>query len=177
MTSAEKIEIYYSPWRMLSQITGVAGFIVLGYFMASGAMGGASALNQVMGFAAMILAAAAVIFILRQWFIDAAPVVTLTPSGLTDIRIAKEEIPWTAISNLALWQQGRHKSLVLTIDPEIEARLTLTRLARWTREPNKALGVDGLCVAGSGLKIKFEMLAELIAERFRGSRPGCTSIA
>lgn len=157
---------------MLSLFTGAVGFVVLGYFLARGAFGGgAGSLKEFIGYAAILFFGAASILILRQWFFTSGPVVTLTGTGITDVRIAKEEIPWSSIYNLAMWQQGRQRYLVLSIDPQVEAGLTLTRIARWTRGPNKSLGVDGLCVAATGLRIKFEPLAELVAERFRINRP------
>ena len=170
MTTAQNLEIFPSPWRMLSLFTGTAGAAVPGYLLATGAMGGVSTGRQAIGYTAMLVFGVASLFILRQWFFNARPVVTLTESGITDARIAKQEIPWRAITNLALWQQGRQKSLVLSIEPDVEAGLTLTRLARWTREPNKGLGVDGLCIAGDGLKLDFPTLAEEIAARYRAAR-------
>ena len=176
MTTASKIEIFYSPWRMLSLLTGAAGFVVMGYLLVAGDIGGASSLKSLIGFASIIFFGGVSVIILKRWFTTKEAVVTITQTGITDIRIAAEEIPWVAISNLAIWQQGRQKSLVLSVDPQVETKLTLTRLARWTREPNKALGVDGLCVAANGLKMKFEPLAELIAQRWR-ARPDGASIA
>ena len=173
MTPAPKIEIYYSHLRMLSLFTGAVGFVVLGFFLARGAFGaGGGSFKEFIGYAAMLFFGAVSIFILRQWFFSSVPVVTLTDTGVTDIRIASEEIPWRAVNNLAMWQQGRQRSLVLSVDPDVEAGLRLTRIARWTREPNKALGVDGLCLRATGLRIKFVPLAEQVAERFGANRPG-----
>jgi len=36
-----------------------------------------------------------------------------------------------------------------------------SRIARWSRGANRALGADGLCVAAQGLTIKFDSLLAL----------------
>src|SRR5262249_14816964 len=80
-------------------------------------------------------------------------VVTITPRGIKDVRVAAEIIPWSAVRNISTWEIRRQKIMVLDIDPATEQRLTLTRIARWSRGPNRALGADGLCVTPQGLKI------------------------
>jgi hypothetical protein len=48
--------------------------------------------------------------------------------------------------------------MVLMVDPAVEAGLHLTRMARWSRNANRALGADGLCVGSNDLKIGFDRL-------------------
>ncbi len=59
--------------------------------------------------------------------------VTVSPAGLRDVRVAAEPIPWRAIKSISTWQMQRQMVLVVAVDPAVEAGLTLTRLARWTR--------------------------------------------
>jgi hypothetical protein len=47
--------------------------------------------------------------------------------------------------------------MVLAMKPGFEARLGLSRFARWTRS---ALGFDGLCVTAAGLKIDFNTMLQ-----------------
>lgn len=86
------------------------------------------------------------------------PIVTLSPAGLRDVRVAKEPIPWRAIKGIATWQIQRQMVLVLAIDPADEARLTLTRLARWTRGAHRKLGADGLVISSQGLTVGYPTL-------------------
>jgi hypothetical protein len=51
------------------------------------------------------------------------------------------------------------------IDPAVERKLTLTRMARWSRGPNRALGADGLCIATTGLKIDYPALLSICRQR------------
>jgi hypothetical protein len=48
--------------------------------------------------------------------------------------------------------------LLVTIDPAEEARLTLTRVARWMRGANRKLGADGLIISSQGLKVGYPTL-------------------
>lgn len=86
------------------------------------------------------------------------PMVTLSPAGLRDVRVAAEPIPWRAIKSISTWQMQRQMVLLVAIDPADEARLTLTRLARWTRIANRKAGADGLVVSAHGLKVGYPTL-------------------
>ena len=172
MTSEAKVEFRYSHWRMASLLMASLSFTAIGVAVVTGYLPGAGAgsFREFIAYASILVFGGASFLIARQWLGTSGPVVTLTDRGVTDIRIAREEIPWTCVQNLAMWQYGRQKSLVLTIDPAVEAGLTLTRMARWTRGPNRGLGVDGLCVAANGLNTSFDRLTQLMTARYQASR-------
>jgi hypothetical protein len=86
------------------------------------------------------------------------PVVTISPAGLRDVRVAAQPIPWRAIKSISTMQMQRQMVLLIAIDPAEEARLTLTRVARWMRTANRAHGVDGLVVSAHGLKVGYPTL-------------------
>jgi hypothetical protein len=86
------------------------------------------------------------------------PVVTITPEGIRDTRVAAELIPWSGITGISTWKHRRQKVMVLAVDPAVERRLTLTRTAQWSRGPNRALGIDGFCVTATGLNINYDTL-------------------
>src|ERR1043166_506969 len=85
---------------------------------------------------------------------DRGAVLTLTEDGIRDRRISADAIPWRAIAGISTWQYRRQRIMVLAVDPAAEAQLRLTRTARWSRGPNRALGIDGLCVATVGLAVE-----------------------
>lgn len=90
--------------------------------------------------------------------------VTVAREGIRDCRIAKELIPWDAVWDIKVWKYRRQRFMVLVVDPAVEARLTLTRIARWSRNANRALGADGLCIGSNDLKMGFdELLATTVA--------------
>jgi hypothetical protein len=86
------------------------------------------------------------------------PVVTISPEGLRDRRIAPEVIRWRSIAGISTWQMQRQLVLIVKVDPAAEARLSLTRVARWMRTANRAHGTDGLVVSAHGLKVGYPTL-------------------
>jgi hypothetical protein len=97
------------------------------------------------------------------------PVVTITPEGIRDTRVAKELIPWTAIEGISTWSHSGQKVMVLAIDPAVESRLTLTAIARWSRGANRALGADGLCIVAQGLRTDHETLLATSMAHWQGA--------
>lgn len=87
-------------------------------------------------------------------------VLTLSPEGIRDTRVAVEVVPWTAVRDLGTWAMQGQKVLVLDVDPEVEKRLTLTRMVRWTRGANAKLGADGLCITAAGLQMSYQQLLD-----------------
>jgi hypothetical protein len=89
------------------------------------------------------------------------PVVTISPEGIRDTRIAAEMIPWSAVTGISTWQFSGQKVMVLAMRPDVEDRLGLARAAHWSRGANRALGADGLCVRAAGLKIDYDSLLQI----------------
>lgn len=98
------------------------------------------------------------------------PVVSLSPEGLTDRRIAPVPIPWRAVRGISTWTYKRQNVMVLDVDPAVEARLPLSRMVRLTRSANKRLGADGLCVTASGLKLTYAELLEAATDYARAAK-------
>jgi hypothetical protein len=98
------------------------------------------------------------VVVVWRLFTSQGPVITISPEGIRDTRIASEVIPWSAVTAISTWQFKGQKAMVLGMKPGIEARLGLTRTARWTRSANRSLGADGLCVTASGVKIDYDTL-------------------
>jgi hypothetical protein len=93
------------------------------------------------------------------------PVVTITPHGIRDIRLAADFIPWRAVRSIKTWEYSGQKCIVLSIDPAVERQLPLTAMARISRGPNRALGADGLCIVTHGLKIDYPELLSICRQR------------
>jgi len=163
--TSRSIEIEQSPGKMIF-------LLVLSVLMSALAVG--MALLMARGgngsFAAFVVWVGAVFFplctILIVWrlFTTRGPVVTITPDGIRDTRVAAELIPWSAITAVSTWQHSGQKVMVLAVDPLVERTLTLTAMARWTRGANRTLGADGLCVTAQGLKTDYETLLKTAVE-------------
>lgn len=94
------------------------------------------------------------------WQIPKAPgtVVTISPQGIRDTRIAAETIPWSVIDNISTWAFGSFTAMVMKVDPASERRLSLTVMSRLTRRPNGWFGADGLAIGPVGLKTNYDEL-------------------
>jgi hypothetical protein len=99
----------------------------------------------------------AAVAIWRLW-VQRGAIVTVSPAGLRDVRVAAEPIPWSAIKSISTAQMQRQMVLLVAIDPAAEQHLTITRVARWIREAHRRSGVDGLVVSAQGLKVGYPTL-------------------
>ena len=86
------------------------------------------------------------------------PVITLTPSGILDTRLCSDEIPWLAVAKIDTWSNGKECTLILSVDPEVEAKLALTPVARFTRRGSAKRGADGLSISTTGTSIDHDEL-------------------
>jgi len=170
----QAIEIEASPGKMF-------GLAVLG--LLATALSGVIALHilpnippgsfaEFIGYAGTVFFGAATATLLWRAFTMRGPVVTITREGIRDIRIAAELIPWSAINDIAIWGYRGQRAMVLAVDPAVESGLTLTRVARWTRSANRALGADGLCVFAQELNIGFDELLSTSLAYSRAWRAG-----
>ncbi|MGD9536042.1 MAG: STM3941 family protein [Alphaproteobacteria bacterium] len=99
------------------------------------------------------------VFLWGRFLARGKPVVTLSPKGLRDLRIAPEFVPWSAIQHLSIWGGGRSgRAMIVTVPPEVQERLGMSRFARWAHRMNAKLGVKGLCVGEQRLKTDIETL-------------------
>jgi hypothetical protein len=154
------IEFHASPARLLTLLafsassTGIAAILAFRLFptMPSDPAAVAAGYSGVVFFS--FCAAVAIWRLIGQ----RGAIITVSPEGLRDVRVAADLIPWRAVKSISTWQMQRQMVLVLAVDPAAEARLTLTRLARWTRSANRSLGADGLVVSAHGLKVGYPTL-------------------
>jgi hypothetical protein len=120
----------------------------------------AGSIQEFGGYLGLVLFGFATLFGLWRMLVQPGTVVVLSPSGLLDRRLCADAIAWTAIRNISTWQYRKQRFMILVVDPEYERGLRLTRMARWTRGANRALGADGLCIATAGLTINHEAMLE-----------------
>lgn len=157
------IEIRQSPWRMLGMVAIGVAFVATSLFIvtAHGIFGWVIGWLGVAFFGLLTLIAAWRMLTLL------GPVITVSPRGVKDIRVAADLVPWSAINDVSTWSAYNQPAIVLSVDPAYEPTLKLTRLARLTRRANTSLGADGLCIASQGLKMGHEALLETITAYWR----------
>lgn len=156
--TSRTIEIEKSPFRLLAAIAVCLLFVALGAALAFGYLDRADSWSLFYGWASMVFFGLGAVRGIWRLLISTGPVVVIGPQGLRDTRVAAEFIPWPAVRGISTWAYRGHKVMVLAIDPAVEKRLTRTRMARWTRSANAAVGADGLGVAAAGLKIEYDTL-------------------
>ena len=119
-------------------------------------------LHQVAGWAALIFFGACTVAIIGRFLRAGESVVRISPAGIVDIRVAPDTIAWPRIHSISTWSYGSQRMLVLGIDPELEERLRLTPMVRWTRPANRMLGADGLIINAAGLNVSHDALAAIV---------------
>jgi hypothetical protein len=97
---------------------------------------------------------------LWRLLISSRPVITISPEGLHDTRVASAPIPWSDVTGISTWESFGVRTMVFAVKPAVEDGLGLTTVARWTRGVNRAIGADGLCISASGLKIDYDTLLQ-----------------
>ena len=75
-------------------------------------------------------------------------------------------------AEVSTWELQKQKVIVLQVPPEVEGSIQMTRMARWTRGPNKGLGADGLSITAAGLKISHEKLLEAVLAHMEAVQGG-----
>jgi hypothetical protein len=97
-------------------------------------------------------------------------VLTISPHGIKDVRLSAEMVPWSGVEDISTAKIKRQKFVVIAVEPSIEERLALTRMARWSRGPNRLLGIDGLCISAVGLKINHDTLLKACLVHWQAAR-------
>ena len=140
MAAPDEIRVAYDKPKLVGFLFGGMAFSALGAAMAFHVFAriALGSQQEFFGWLAMLFFGLVPVIALSKLLTPSRAVLTLTGRGLTDIRLAEDEIPWTAIRRVGEASIWRQRFIVLQIDPKLEAGLRLTRFARWTRGPNRA---------------------------------------
>jgi hypothetical protein len=147
-----------SAWKMLAisaaslAVTALSAFFVFGT--------GDTALAFV-GWIGLVFFGLCTGFLLWRTFAAKGPALVLSPAGLHDVRVSAHLIPWPSVRRMYTWSYEGQRILIVDIDPQVEASIGLTRIASWTRAPNRAMGADGLAVTAQGLTLSYDRLYQL----------------
>ena len=152
------IEFRQSPWEMLKMLAIGAGFVATSVFIAYQG----NVFYLAIGIFGVVFFGALTLYVLWRLVTQMGPVVTLSPTGVRDKRIAADMIPWSAITGVSTWSAFNQSAIVLTVRPDVEKRLKLSLMTRMTRRANASLGADGLCIASQGLNIGHDALLDTV---------------
>jgi hypothetical protein len=170
--TSQVVEIETSYGKMLGALVLAAAATALSVAFALRLFPGirAGSLAEFIGYGGVLFFGLGTIMAFRSLLRARGPIVTITSQGIRDTRVAAELIPWAAVHDISTWEYRKQRLMVLAVDPEVEKRLTLTRMARWTRNANRALGADGLCITAQGLKTDYDTLLRTSIDYLRASR-------
>lgn len=110
---------------------------------------------------AVAIIGAGTVFLVSQYVPRRGTVITISPEGIRDIRIAPEFIPWTAVQTIFPQSSIGNKYLLLSVDREAVEALTIDSVSR-----RQGFGSDQvpdfetLQISSSGLKVKFSTLRD-----------------
>lgn len=160
-----EVALQASPWRTLLLVAGSVGFTLLGAAMALGWFDGIEPWSKgwLAGWAGLVFFPLCGVLGLKQLF-TGGPIVTVGPRGVRDTRISPDWIPWGAIAGISETSSKGSHFLMVRLDPQFEATMQLTPLARMTRQGNTALGYRGYGITAAGLKGGFKALKRAIED-------------
>jgi hypothetical protein len=162
--TAQTIEIQGSPAKLAGLAFLGVLLIAASAFVAFGGVVPPGSYVEFIGWAGVVFFGAMLALIVYRLFNAREVLVTITPEGILDKRVAARVIPWSAVRKVSVWEHQRQKVIVLDVPPEVEGSIEMTRMARFTRGPNRSLGADGLCITAAGLKISHDELLARVME-------------
>jgi hypothetical protein len=158
------IEIAGSPGKLILLVALGVLMTAASAAIAFGLIPDVDIVVLIISYFGVVFFALCTIILVRRLLGARSPVVTITPEGIRDTRVAADLIPWSAIRSLTTWEYAGQKVLVLAVEPTVEQKLTLTTIAQWSRAPNRALGADGLCVTAQGLQTDYDTLFRICTD-------------
>ncbi len=170
--AGQQVAFHASPWKLFGLGVLGIGMTALSAAVAIPLLGNVppGSFAQFVGYVGVVFFALCTVLIFRRAATMRGPVVTMAPEGIRDIRIAPEFIPWPAIQGMWTWSLSGQKILILAVDPAVRERLTTTRIAKWTRGANAALGADGVGITAQGLAVNYDTLMKTVADYWDAAR-------
>jgi len=108
------------------------------------------------------------------WYLLWAPraIITVSPSGIRDVRISEDVIPWQAIERITTAPSDKwRRSVVLVLEREFARTAKLKFWARLAGAFDRSLGIDGIVVSHHLLDVAADDLLKLLKNRYPQS-PG-----
>jgi hypothetical protein len=125
---------------------------------------------RLLGFAGLVVFGFCTLLAAWELLGSRGPVITISPQGIRDARLAAETIPWSAITDVSPLKYRYQTTVALTVEPAAVARLTLSFPLRWTRPINRAFGYDEYSIGASGAKTDFDTLMATITAYWHTSQ-------
>ncbi|MGX5800081.1 STM3941 family protein [Bradyrhizobium sp. Arg314] len=118
--------------------------------------------EQILGWTGAILSAATFVIVVVRLFDLNRPTLILSPTGFWDVRLSAEFIPWSAVKRISERSYRRQTFLLVEVLESVWQSSSLTKLARWSRGPNRMMGLDAMCIGTGDLDVKYDELSSMI---------------
>jgi hypothetical protein len=118
--------------------------------------------QQFLGWTMAILFTGTFVIAVVRLFDLKRPTLVLSPKGLWDVRLSAEFIPWSVVKRISERSYRRQKFLLVEVLESVWQGQSLTKMARWSRGPNRATGFDGMCIGTGDLNVKYDELFSTI---------------
>ncbi|WP_430513204.1 STM3941 family protein [Pannonibacter phragmitetus] len=156
----QTLEIKGSPLKLVGLL--LAGIVMTGLSAAITFLPAVFGPALIFGIPGMLFFGACTCIALYRLAISSGVMVTISPDGIRDLRVARKMIPWGEVREVFVWSSSGQKFIILNVDPDFEKTLDLGWIPRMTRSANAKLGADGLAIAPTGIRISFDDLFEII---------------
>ena len=164
----EVIEIGGAPAKLLG--LGLLAVVMTALCVVMARYAPAGSFHEFIGWVGALFFGAAIGVSIWRFAHAGQTVLRLDREGLLDRRLSRLPIPWSAIGQVATWSYKGQRVIVLSVPPETETAIELTRRARLTRDMNAQLEADGLCISATGLSIRHAALMEAIIARAQAAQ-------
>lgn len=118
--------------------------------------------KQFLGWITAILFTGTFVIAVVRLFDLKRPTLVLSPKGFWDVRLSAEFIPWSVVKHISERSYRRQKFLLVEVLESVWQSPSLTKMARWSRGPNRAMGLDAMCIGTGDLDVKFDELFSAI---------------
>jgi hypothetical protein len=113
---------------------------------------------RALGVIGLVVFALCTLAVARELLGPSGSVITMSPQGIRDTRIAAETIPWSAVTDVSTLKYRYSRSVALSVKPAVEARLTFPLIVRCTRPINRAFGYDEIPISANCARTDFATL-------------------
>jgi hypothetical protein len=156
----DDVEIGYSRFRLLPLIVMALAMTLLCASISFRWLPhqGISGYRLTVGYAGVAFFGLAAAKCIRAMRAAKGPIVFVSRYGIRDLRVANEFILWDSVLDVSACEYRKRKFVVLALSPALEQRLFATRSGQAMLAANRALGVDGIGISGTGLATEFDAL-------------------
>ena len=160
----QRLEIKGAPQKLLGLLALGAVMVAASLAVAVGAVR-ASSFQQMIGWVGVVFFGGVMVLLAGRLIGAKRPLIVLDRDGLWDRRVTRQPVPWSEIHSIRTWPKKGQNAIIVSVPPEVEEAVGLTRMARMTRGPNVAVKADGLVITATGLGIDHDALLHAIVSR------------